>query len=203
MSLPQRSLPVLLHCLQQFAEQHSNPVLALLPDGGMLQQGQAYPADNLDFGAGLWRGFYHCHPEEFRFPGEHGHFHLFYRLGQGESQWSHVAGLCMDPEGQPLRWFTVNHWITAGCWGTAAQLATALEGIDFSDTHSVLENYLLAMLGLYHQELKQLLSSRDESLKQLPGPPGQQRQDRSHYILSQRDIDLLARIKEQLERDGE
>lgn len=181
----------LLQCLEQYARQQSNPVLEVLEGASPIEQQRRYPDPVLVFGEGQWRAFYHCHNEEFRFAGEHGHFHLFARVGQ--DQWSHFAGLCMDPEGQPLRWFTVNHWVSGGMWCAAEPLIAMLKNQDLNQS-TLLAQWLMAMLSLFRSELQALLLARDQRLKEL-GNEAAVLDNRSIYLLSELPVDLLSKIK--------
>jgi hypothetical protein len=184
-------LPRLLQCLQHYAQQQSNPVLEVLQGESPIVQQRRYPDPAMEFGDGHWRAFYHCHNEEFRFAGEHGHFHLFARVG--EAQWSHVVGLCMDPQGQPLRWFTVNHWVCGGEWCAAESLIAMLER-QSRDQGPLLAQWLMAMMSLYRSELAALLMARDQRLQQ-SGAQATLLENRDIYLLSETQVDLLSKIK--------
>lgn len=187
------ALPTLLQCLQSYAEQQSNPVLDVLQGQTPVQQQRQYPDPPLSLNADQWRVFYHCHRDEFRFTGEHGHFHLFHRLNR--EQWSHVAGLCMDEQGQALRWFTVNHWVCGGQWCVAEELIAILADVSIDPKAATLEQWLMSMLALYQDELKQLIWARDNYLQRAGAEAGAIMNDRKHYLLSESSVDLLSKIK--------
>lgn len=183
-------------CLQEYAARQSNPVLDLL-DGVTVVEQQHYPAQPLNFATDNWQAFYHCHSQEFRFPGEHGHFHLFHAMPGGE--WSHVVGLCMDPEGQPLRWFSVNHWVVGGKWCAAEQLIPILTDTPYTAASTV-ERWLMAMVALYAEEIATLLRARDAVLADANEDV---RQDRQRYILSEQTVELLHKINMLLDKQND
>ena len=81
--------------------------------------------------------YFHAHPpSESRFP-EHGHFHTFLRpkgmpIGvkpapvdgfampeDPNDALSHLVAISVDEDGQPLRLFTTNRWVTGEVWYNA------------------------------------------------------------------------------------
>lgn len=202
------SAQTLIHCINQFASQHGNPVLAVLPDSSLPNHGvvefkRKYPEPILSFsGVGL-RAFYHCHTSESRPDTEHGHFHIFLKTNM--DQWSHLAGLSMDNLGQPLQWFTVNHWVTGETWIKAHQLENKLEALlanagQLSKNNielELVEEWLLAMLGFYKKPLKEILIKRDQQISTYTQDQEKNKilQDRRIYLLSQQDINLLSDLE--------
>lgn len=187
----------LIECINQFASQQSNPVLAVLPDDGLVEIKRKYPDPKLSFsGAGL-RAYYHCHTAESRPDTEHGHFHIFLRTSK--NQWSHLAGLSMDNMGQPLEWFTVNHWVSGETWNTAETLRGYLNKLLKNECPNLglVEQWIHSMLGFYQQQLDDLLNERDKEIKTLT----QERElntiltDRTIYVLSQHKINLLSDLE--------
>ena len=198
----------LLRSTQAMAAANQNPVLAVLPDDGSLVVEQKYPSDRLRFCNGDWRGFYHYHQAPGRPEGEHGHFHFFVRTGDtatAESTWSHLAALSMDGFGQPMRWFTVNRWVTDGPWLTAEQLIPLLDRLPDPDDLSTLEQWLVAMLGLYQESLAELLRVRDRQLSHINAVKDDKNilENRDVYQLSSSPIDLLARLKQLCDPEGQ
>lgn len=114
----------LVACLFEMAEAKTNPVLEIIAQDKALEENKKYPSELLQFNQSGWRAYYHCHPAaragNHRFNGEHGHFHIFVRIQENPEQWSHLVALAMDNMGQPLGWFTVNHWVTGEEWQSAA-----------------------------------------------------------------------------------
>lgn len=204
----------LLAQLQAMGEAGSNAVLLLLDavydelpaEPPRLQQGQQYPADKLRFGQDRLRAYYHSHTEPWPRAGEHGHFHFFVPAAQpadgaeGTQAWAHLVALGMDQQGQPQRWFMVNHWVAGGAWQAPAALMAALQTALQQTPATVLEQWLLAMLGLYQPELESLLAERDRALQAAAGDRGfaAVAQDRALYQLASRDIDLAATLQHYL-----
>jgi hypothetical protein len=185
----------LLQCLQQLGERHSNPVLEVLGDVSQVEKGRQFPQPALQFAGAPWRAYYHCHRDRYHLPNEHGHFHLFAKLG-GDDDWSHVAALSMDAMGQPLRWFTVNLWVTRGLWREAPRLVPALSTLSQDDELMLVEQWLGAMLGLYADELPSLLQQRDAALNchRQHGCAVDVLADRELYILSEQPINLADKL---------
>jgi hypothetical protein len=189
-------------CTQTLAQARSNPVLMLLPAGTPPLEGQHYPTPPLAFTGEYLRAYYHSHPREHRFAGEHGHFHIFIKMTD-KSDWVHLAGLCMDPHGQPLRWFMTNHWVTAGAWVAAdmliEQLGHTWSAIDPLRLNLV-ERWLWSMLGMFGETVTGLLLQRDSELIRATNGRGVEEvmADRTIYILAEQEIDLLSRVEKLL-----
>lgn len=192
----------LFDCIQRLATRASNPVLEVLHGVAQVEQEKRYPEHGLAFAHQGVRAFYHCHDTAAAPANEHGHFHIFLSPDDVQataSDWVHLAGLTMDHLGQPLRWFTVNRWVSGGPWRAAPQLVTLMAQISTTTGLLLVEEWLLAMLKVYHQELEQLLNARDQSLTQLMATANAQAvlEDRRYYDLSACAIDLLTKFQQQ------
>ena len=184
----------MLALLDTFSEKQSNAVLEVLK-GKVPRQNEKFPQGELHFQGSGWRGFYHCHDAPGKDGQEHGHFHLFVQTSksQGNKQtWSHLAGLSMDYEGQPIKWFTVNRWVTDGIWLPAEELKYFLDSVSPHQCHSLCEQWLLCMVSLYTDNLKQLLEERDRQLIQINADTtlADSLLDRDIYMLSCQPVDL-------------
>ena len=189
-------------CVRSFAASASNPVLALLKEVRRFEQGRKYPQPPLAFGAGRWRAYYHSHPLAGCPAQEHGHFHLFV-LGdhsRGVPVWTHLAALAMDREGQPLRWFATNRWVTGGAWGERDWLVHALDALAPDEEPETLQRWLAAMAQLYRPELAELLEQRDAQLARARGGRAADELlgDRRLYELAEASIDLGLKLTSQL-----
>lgn len=182
--------------LQHWAGEGGNAVLDVLANADGMRQGTHYPAEALRFGDGAWRAYYHSHPEGLPAPEEHGHFHIFVRAPEvcvRARPWAHVAALSIDAWGQPLRWFSVNAWVTDDAWAPAAELLAAIDALQPERETGRVETWLTGLLQLFRPELAALLASRDrfganaDSLTE-------RLTDRDNYLLSERTIDLAARL---------
>ncbi len=187
----------LFDCIQDMGAQHSNPVLELLRDIPVFEQGKKYPRPALAFGQDNWRSYYHSHFMADADVTEHGHFHLFTRQGQG---WAHLAALAMDQEGQPLRWVMTNRWVTGSDWRDRNSLLAAIHALLPADEPDVLRRWLASLLQLYQPELGDLLDARDARISGLL--QGRSRDevldDRTLYELASMPIDLAATLTSQL-----
>jgi hypothetical protein len=189
----------LLAILQELAAQNTNAVLKLLGNTSHLEPEHHYPESGLLFAENRWRAYYHCHTTTPVNPKEHGHFHIFTDIGN--QAWAHVAGLSIDNQGQPLQWFTVNHWVTDGPWlephGLPAQLAYAAADREEGDLAG---GWLVALLQLYHDTLSGLLIQRDEQINlNLKGrSKAETLDDRDIYTLATQSIDLQAMLEKHL-----
>jgi len=178
------------------AEAETNPVLEILDLDKPLEENKKYPAGLLQFNQTGWRAYYHCHPASragnHRFKGEHGHFHIFVRLQTEPERWSHLVALAMDQMGQPLGWFTVNHWVTGEEWEAESRLSACLQQSAFEHQESLVEKWLLSLLAVSEKKIHALLIERDRMIKEkctatsLDETLG----NREIYLLSEDTIDL-------------
>jgi hypothetical protein len=186
-----------LGCLQAMGEKCSNAVLEVLGPARALVREQHYPQRPLRFAGGRWRGYYHSHGRSLQQPREHGHFHLF---TGGAGDWIHVAALGMDSDGQPLRWFATNRWVTAGPWGERGELLRAIDRLRPSGEPGLLGAWLAALLGLYRDDIDALLAQRDARLvrHQCRHPDRAALEDRSLYELASSRVQLTRRLQRTL-----
>ena len=186
----------LVACLLDMAEAETNPVLQVIQSDLPLKENKKYPPELLQFNGLGWRAYYHCHPASragnHRFNGEHGHFHIFVRTKINPERWSHVVALAMDSMGQPLGWFTVNHWVTGEDWESASNLVLYLKQLPYSEQENVIEKWLLSLLALSHDEVESILYERDEiiELKQSAEQENDVKKDKKLYLLSEIPINL-------------
>jgi len=198
----------LVACLLEMAEAETNPVLQVINPDLPLQENKKYPAELLQFNHMGWRAYYHCHPAtragNHRFQGEHGHFHIFVRTQNEPEKWSHLVALAMDKMGQPLGWFTVNHWVTGETWQDSEILSKYLESIPYeqlkhlkSTKTNIVERWLLSLLAVSRDKVKIVLHERDKILqqKQLNQKKLDMKQDKGIYLLSEIPISLMDLLK--------
>ena len=186
----------LVTCLFEMAEAKTNPVLEIIDKDNPLEENKKYPAKLLQFNQTGWRAYYHCHPAaragNHRFKGEHGHFHIFVRIQNKPEKWSHMIALAMDNMGQPLGWFTVNHWVTGEEWESARVLTGYLNNIPYDKPESLVERWLLSLLGLSCDTVSTLIHERDNILNQHEITIKEQevKQNKALYLLSETPINL-------------
>jgi hypothetical protein len=190
---------MLLGILQKMAAQKTNAVLELLRNIEHLETERPYPGTGLFFGADRWRTFYHCHQSTSIHSREHGHFHIFTDIGK--QAWAHVAGLSIDPEGQPIQWFTVNRWVTDGPWLEREKFITQLKYASTDDEEGGLVcRWLIALIQIYRDTLSDLLTRRDEQIQlNLKGRSKVETlDDRDIYTLTTQSIDLQSLLEKHL-----
>lgn len=160
-----RNLLRLLGCIQELANKNSNPVLEILDKTDEFQFETKYPENLLTFGGSNINAYYHAHGGKYKNDNEHGHFHIFIRgSDQTEKDWSHVAGLSMDREGQPQQWFTVNHWVTGGAWKESGYIIKLINELDAQSDYNLVESWIICMIILYTDEIRELLINRDNAI---------------------------------------
>ncbi len=190
----------LLRVIQEMGEMQTNPVLDLLGPDPQIIENQKYPDGYLRFASENWRAYYHCHTAPNTAHNEHGHFHLFVRLNnasQNLEKWSHITALAMDSMGQPLCWFTVNHWVTGQTWASASELVSLLVKLPSVDDVTLAERWLLAMLWFYRSTIDKLLRERDAQLNQLQKSAADKNvfKNKNIYELSSQSIELLNNLE--------
>lgn len=187
-------------CVRAFGQTGGNPVLAILQGVRDFELRRKYPQPAKAFAGGGWRVYYHSHPLAGPSSREHGHFHLFAPSSVEEAQWAHLAALAMDREGQPLRWFATNRWVTGGAWCERGPLLAAIDALVPEAEPDTLGCWLTAMLQLYREDLAGLLRARDARLAQQATAHPQQDAlaDRRLYELAQAPIDLGTKLTERL-----
>lgn len=178
------------------AESETNPVLQVIDLHRPLVENKKYPTDLLQFSQLGWRAYYHCHPADRAgnhcFKSEHGHFHIFVRIHKNPEKWSHLVALAMDNVGQPLGWFTVNHWVTGEEWISAEILVEYLTKIPFDKTESLIERWLLSLLSLNRNSLNALFHERDKIINQKQSGVKEIdiKNDKGLYLLSEQSINI-------------
>lgn len=189
----------LLQVIQEMGEQHTNPVLNILGNHPTILENQKFPNGYLRFGGDTWRAYYHCHSAPNKSANEHGHFHIFSKLRNDDHNseiWSHVVALAMDDEGQPISWFTVNHWVTGAAWKNSNELITSLDDLPNTNNLILTEQWLIVMLKFYNSALKELLRDRDTRINQFNSESEKEvLTNHDFYELSRRKISILEELK--------
>lgn len=173
------------------AAAETNPVFQVIDINNPIEENKKYPSELLQFNQTGWRAYYHCHPASragnHRFQGEHGHFHIFVRIKKEPEIWSHLVALAIDNMGQPLGWFTVNHWVTGEAWTNAVDLAVFLSKVPYQKQNTLVEQWLLSLLDLSHENVITILYERDKliEIKQNDSEGTDIKQDRELYLLTE------------------
>lgn len=161
-------------------------IVARLVDGDApAEQWQRYPADDVVNGTMHARYFYHCHPPGEREGDEHGHFHLFIDRAAMPAHMApliaapstsavradvvHIVALAIDYHGLPLRWFTVNRWVTDESTYPASAIVALLGQISFAGEQgdALVNQWLDALFQLCRSTIVRLLEERDTKLLML------------------------------------
>ena len=155
------------------------------------------PGDVFDRESGA-QWYYHCH-DTASDAGEHGHFHCFIRPAGSDGPIHHLVAVGVDAYGTAIRLFTVNQWVVDDVWADADTTIALLERFDMQMARPsyLVNRWLTAIVGLYHDEIAALITQRDAVLGAHTPPEGTQTlQDRSLEVVSECAIDLKARAAE-------
>lgn len=161
--------------------------------------------------------YYHAHPPEQRFPGEHGHFHTFLRpkgMPKGikpakvpdakppeddNDALSHLVAIAMDSKGIPFRLFTVNRWVTGETWYKADDVAEMLDyfKIDHARPSWPVNRWVGAMVVLFRPQILALLATRDQTVAGwIAEHPGENvYEDRNLEVTSSVDISIERQVR--------
>ena len=156
--------------------------------------------------------YYHAHPIDQRFDGEHGHFHTFLRpkgMPPGikpaplpdaprpkdpNDALSHLIAISMDAAGYPFRLFTVNRWVTGEVWYEAEDVCVLLDyfKVDHARPSWPTNRWITAMVGLFKPQIKELVRSRDRYVAdwELEHPDKDTYEDRDLEVTSFLDISV-------------
>ena len=176
--------------------------------------------------------YYHAHPKSEEEAGihddEHGHFHTFMR-GPGMPKDSapkdvpdyngdmelkdiltHIIGIGMDANATPIRFFTVNRWVTGEVWFDAADVIIMLERfeIDYVRPSWPVNLWLTNIIRLYKPLIKELILERDKTIEKWKADhPDVDNvyEDRNLEVTSAADLNLMAfvtRLENEIERRG-
>ena len=141
-----------------------------------------------------YRYYYHSHPTPAA-KGEHGHFHLFARVGDkdGEPAFTHLLAIGMTATGLPRRAFTTNRWVTGEHWRPAVEVARLLTRFQVQRPRRLrlAHRWLDALLRLFRPQLAQLIRRRDERYTALLEDRPSLFVDRRTTVLSQCLLDLV------------
>jgi len=188
-----------IEVLNALGARHSNPVLEVIGFDEAVQLEKKYPSKSGYLGNENWRAFYHCHDVEDKPDNEHGHFHVFINAenDNDSDHWPHLAGLSMDTMGQPIQWFTVNQWVTSGNWLASEQLTTNILNCSVDDNMVLVEKWLMCMMNIYLEEIRQLLLDRDAILSRYDLQSDRKKilQERGIYTLSTQAINLQNKLE--------
>jgi len=161
---------------------------------------------------------------------EHGHFHLFLRAEgmprgvaplvlpeqalvnaptppqaaptrRGSSdRVAHLVAVAVDADGEPVRLFTTNRWVTGEIWYRAADVARMLDCFapGGRSPATLLDRWLGALVRLYRREIEDLLDRRDQAVAKWRWlwPRRNALEDPRFEVTAQTRIDLETRLAE-------
>jgi hypothetical protein len=111
---------------------------------------------------------------------------------------SHLIAIALDGNGEPVRLFTTNRWVTGETWYRADDVIRALDRftLDRAEPAALANIWLGAIVRLYQPEIARLLRKRDEAVMD---PIRRRRrvdvfEDPKFEIISSLSIDLDARL---------
>lgn len=167
------------------AKTSDNVVGELLRGHGTFYEWDHYPPGDVYDRETHGQYYFHAHPVDQRFPGEHGHVHTFLR-GKGmpaglspaplpdgkatkkkdDDPLCHLVAVAMDNRGMAFRLFTVNRWVTGETWYSAPDVAAMLEyfKIDQARPSWPTNRWLSALIQLYRPQIRTLLAARDRTV---------------------------------------
>ena len=187
-------------------------MLRVLPEGDV-HFWHHYPDNDARDAVTRSRWYYHVHPPGDRDPSEHGHFHLFLHRTQidgdaepvampaageeAEAHVTHVAGLSIDTNGIPMKWFVTNRWITDEFLYPAEVMISHLPAynVDSTGEDGLVNRFVTAMVALYREELAGLLRQRDACQAELVEECGMAAYESGNDVLAAIPIDLDAKIE--------
>ena len=115
----------------------------------------------------------------------------------GRDEICHLVAIAVDPQGEPIRLFTTNRWVTGETWYRAEDMVRMLGRFRLAgDAPSALLNrWLTALVTLYRSEIAGLLHQRDKAVMQRRWRwRGNVLEDYRLEITSGLDIDLDAHL---------
>jgi len=198
-------------------ETGDNVVAEILRHQGAFYEWDHYPSGDVYDHESHAQFYYHAHPVDQRFDGEHGHFHTFLRprgMPAGirpapirdapmpedpNDALSHLIAISMDGEGEPFRLFTVNRWVTGEVWYEAEDVCRLLDGfkIGHAQPSWPTNRWITAMVTLFKPQIRTLVAARDRCVAdwQIDHPDGDTYEDRDLEVTSYVDIS----VEQQLE----
>lgn len=157
-----------------------NVVGELLRDSASFYEWNHYPEGDVFDPRSNAQYYYHAHPKDDR-SGEHGHFHTFlrpkgmppgiepapvpnYRAPEGENDaLSHLIAVSCDKQGDPIKLFTTNRWVTGEVWYKAVDVIRMLDyfQIDHVRPSWAVNIWITNMLILFRPQIRALIGERD------------------------------------------
>ncbi|RJF81299.1 hypothetical protein D3877_14000 [Azospirillum cavernae] len=205
-------------CQRVLAKTGDTVVGELLRGHGTLYEWRHYPPGDVYDAEHHAQYYYHCHPEDERPKGEHGHFHSFLRphgMPSGirpaplpdyappdndNDALSHLIGVAMDVAGQPVRLFTTNRWVTGETWYAADDVVAMLDSfiVDHARPSWPTNRWITGLVRLFRPQIIRLLRERDAAIGRWANqhPDAYVYEDRGLEVASQCPISVEEQIAE-------
>lgn len=176
-SLPRAKLRAMLMAGTEVLECHRvlrnggvNLVSEVLRGQGEFVEYEHYPKDDVYDPDTRAQYYYHAHRA-----GEHGHFHTFLRVSNGNPDGSpagdgpdsgepvHLIAISMDDYGWPIGLFAANHWVCGGAWLPAEKVIALLPRFRIDHAHPSwpVNRWIGAMMVLFRPQIEALMVHRD------------------------------------------
>jgi hypothetical protein len=86
--------------------------------------------------------------------------------GADNDEPSHLIAIAMDRDGNPVRLFTTNRWVTGETWYAAADVMAMLDrfAVDLARPSRPLNRWLGAMFRLFKPQMRALIQARDDAV---------------------------------------
>lgn len=86
--------------------------------------------------------------------------------GADNDELSHLIAIAMDTDGEPIRLFTTNRWVTGEAWYAADDVVPMLDRfvIDLARPSWPLNRWITAMFRLFRPQMAELIGARDEAV---------------------------------------
>jgi hypothetical protein len=83
-----------------------------------------------------------------------------------DEAWSHLVAIAMDANGQAIRLFTTNRWVTGETWYAAPDVCAMFERFVIAQGQppSILNRWISAIFGLFRPQMIELLHARDATV---------------------------------------
>ena len=159
-----------------------------------------YPANDLVDEVSGYEFYYHAHSADEMLDDEHGHFHVFKRVGDS---FHHIIGIALNQQGLPVRLFTTNQWVTGEKFISAELVLSKLRDFDMATKGRMapVTRWISALTKLFFIEMEMLIINRDLKIAQLENELGSREmalESKNHHVLTECKIDLLDRLSQHL-----
>ena len=218
-SLPQDEIAAMVAAGREISEIRrvlgktgENVVAEILRHQGTFYEWDHYPSGDVYDRESHAQYYYHAHPVDQRFAGEHGHFHTFLRpkgMPAGirpapicdapmpedpNDALSHLIAISMNGDGEPFRLFTVNRWVTGEVWYKAEDVCRMLDGfvIGHAQPSWPTNRWITATVTLFKPQIRALVAARDSCVAawRTDHPDGDTYEDRDLEVTSYVDISV-------------